>query len=199
MVRYTPTSEEPPPPAATSDAVPLTPEPKLNQKEEAEVTTPMTLKSVARLQSDDTSPLISPSPSPIPAPRNKSVSIAAIDNGLAFPHKHPDQWRSYPYGWASLPLSAIPFSETLRAALIPQLGDPNFWESLEASLQEVFKMDADYDETFWRRQWALIRGQGFNILRTLKKENATPLDLLSMDRVLIFEVPFFSLSRSITD
>jgi len=25
---------------------------------------------------------------------NPQISIAAIDNGLAFPFKHPDQWRT---------------------------------------------------------------------------------------------------------
>lgn len=28
------------------------------------------------------------------------MRIAAIDNGLAFPFKHPDSWRAYPYHWA---------------------------------------------------------------------------------------------------
>ena len=32
-----------------------------------------------------------------------SISVAAIDNGLAFPIKHPDSWRAYPYHWAWLP------------------------------------------------------------------------------------------------
>lgn len=27
------------------------------------------------------------------------IEIAAIDNGLAFPFKHPDSWRAYPYHW----------------------------------------------------------------------------------------------------
>lgn len=26
------------------------------------------------------------------------IKIAAIDNGLAFPFKHPDEWRTYPFG-----------------------------------------------------------------------------------------------------
>lgn len=29
------------------------------------------------------------------------IKIAAIDNGLAFPFKHPDSWRAYPYHWVS--------------------------------------------------------------------------------------------------
>ncbi|RZC39129.1 phosphatidylinositol 4-kinase type 2-alpha [Asbolus verrucosus] len=38
------------------------------------------------------------------------ISIAAIDNGLAFPYKHPDSWRAYPYHWAWLPQAKVPFS-----------------------------------------------------------------------------------------
>ncbi|KAK8405824.1 hypothetical protein O3P69_001946 [Scylla paramamosain] len=37
------------------------------------------------------------------------VRVAAIDNGLAFPFKHPDSWRAYPYHWAWLPWAKIPF------------------------------------------------------------------------------------------
>ena len=29
-----------------------------------------------------------------------TIDIAAIDNGLAFPYKHPDAWRTYPYSWS---------------------------------------------------------------------------------------------------
>ena len=28
---------------------------------------------------------------------NPDISIAAIDNGLAFPFKHPDEWRACKY------------------------------------------------------------------------------------------------------
>ena len=27
------------------------------------------------------------------------IKIGAIDSGLAFPWKHPDEWRSFPFGW----------------------------------------------------------------------------------------------------
>ena len=36
-----------------------------------------------------------------------SISVAAIDNGLAFPIKHPDSWRAYPYHWAWLPCAKV--------------------------------------------------------------------------------------------
>jgi len=34
--------------------------------------------------------------------RQPNIHIGAIDNSLAFPWKHPDQWRSFPYGYVSL-------------------------------------------------------------------------------------------------
>lgn len=50
-----------------------------------------------------------------------SIQLAAIDNGLAFPFKHPDQWRSYPYGWMSLPAARVSFSKATRDRLLPLL------------------------------------------------------------------------------
>ncbi len=37
------------------------------------------------------------------------IDVAAIDNGLAFPIKHPDSWRAYPYHWAWLPCAKVGF------------------------------------------------------------------------------------------
>ena len=37
----------------------------------------------------------------------ESIEVAAIDNGLAFPIKHPDSWRAYPYHWAWLPYGKV--------------------------------------------------------------------------------------------
>lgn len=54
------------------------------------------------------------------------ITIAAIDNGLAFPYKHPDSWRAYPYHWAWLPQAKVPFSRETRELVLPLLGDMNF-------------------------------------------------------------------------
>ena len=35
------------------------------------------------------------------------IDVSAIDNGLAFPIKHPDSWRAYPYHWAWLPCAKV--------------------------------------------------------------------------------------------
>ena len=47
-----------------------------------------------------------------------SISVAAIDNGLAFPIKHPDSWRAYPYHWAWLPCAKVTFSSCCVQSLI---------------------------------------------------------------------------------
>lgn len=54
------------------------------------------------------------------------IKIAAIDNGLAFPYKHPDSWRAYPYHWAWLPQAKVPFSREIRELILPPLSDMNF-------------------------------------------------------------------------
>ena len=36
-----------------------------------------------------------------------NIEVAAIENGLAFPIKHPDSWRAYPYHWAWLPYAKV--------------------------------------------------------------------------------------------
>ncbi len=68
------------------------------------------------------------------------IKIAAIDNGLAFPFKHPDSWRAYPYHWAWLPQAKIPFSEEIRDFILPLLSDMNFVQELCNDLYLLFKV-----------------------------------------------------------
>ncbi|KAK7789191.1 hypothetical protein R5R35_014105, partial [Gryllus longicercus] len=69
------------------------------------------------------------------------IRIAAIDNGLAFPFKHPDSWRAYPYHWAWLPQAKVPFSQETRELVLPQLSDMNFVQDLCDDLYHLFKQD----------------------------------------------------------
>ena len=124
---------------------------------------------------------------------NEQIYLAAIDNGLAFPFKHPDQWRSYPYGWAFLPQSTLSFSVEIREKLKAVMTEPLFWERLESELLQVFQVDPDFDHSLWRLQWALIKGQAFNIIRLFKRtidRSCSPQDLIEMDRIAIFDVKF---------
>ncbi|KAI9470839.1 MAG: phosphatidylinositol 3 and 4-kinase-domain-containing protein [Benjaminiella poitrasii] len=115
------------------------------------------------------------------------IHIAAIDNGLAFPYKHPDQWRSYPYGWIAMPdiLVSQPFSEATRRQFLPLLSDPLWWRETVREMRALFELDSDFDERMFQRQMAVLKGQGFNIVRTLKDATAGPIDLVAMQRVVV--------------
>ena len=68
------------------------------------------------------------------------IDIAAIDNGLAFPFKHPDSWRTYPYHWAWLPYAKVPFSQRSRDLVLPILSEMSFVQDLCDDLYHMFKV-----------------------------------------------------------
>lgn len=115
------------------------------------------------------------------------IHVAAIDNGLAFPYKHPDQWRSYPYGWMAMPDALInrPFSEATRKQFLTLLSDPLWWRDTVREMRSLFEMDDDFDEKMFQKQIAVLKGQGYNIVRTLLDPHAGPVDLVAMQRVII--------------
>lgn len=115
------------------------------------------------------------------------IHVAAIDNGLAFPYKHPDQWRSYPYGWMAMPDALVnrPFTEATRKQFLQVLSDPLWWRETVREMRSLFEMDDDFDEKMFQKQMAVLKGQGYNILRTLKDPSAGPVDLVAMQRVVI--------------
>jgi hypothetical protein len=115
------------------------------------------------------------------------IHVAAIDNGLAFPYKHPDQWRSYPYGWIAMPDALInrPFSEQTRKQFLNILSDPLWWRDTVRDMRQLFELDDDFDERMFQKQMAVLKGQGFNIVRTLSNLSAGPVDLVAMQRVVV--------------
>ena len=70
------------------------------------------------------------------------VAIAAIDNGLAFPFKHPDSWRAYPFHWAWLSYAKIPFSAEIKEQILPLISDMNFVQDLSDEMYILFKVSA---------------------------------------------------------
>ncbi|OBZ91874.1 Phosphatidylinositol 4-kinase lsb6 [Choanephora cucurbitarum] len=117
------------------------------------------------------------------------IHVAAIDNGLAFPYKHPDQWRSYPYGWTAMHPSLVnrPFSEATRQQFLPILSDPLWWRETVRDMRALFNVDDDFDEKMFQKQMSVLKGQGYNIVRVLKDPNAGPMDLVTMQRVVIHQ------------
>ncbi|KAL8290645.1 hypothetical protein RQP46_002903 [Phenoliferia psychrophenolica] len=140
------------------------------------------------------SPIAAPSTTPptTSSPRGKGhVHLAAIDNSLAFPHLHPLGWRTYAYGWLYLPLPCIgqPFSRKTRDHYLPLLSSPVWWATTTMELRELFRMDPDFSEDMFRCQLAVIKGQAFNIVASLRDENEGPLELCRRPKKLVWDDP----------
>lgn len=112
------------------------------------------------------------------------VKIAAIDNGLAFPFKHPDSWRAYPYHWAWLTHAKQPFSEVTRELVLPQLSDQNFVQDLCDDLHQLFKQDKGFDRHHFDKQMSVMRGQILNLQQALK-DAKSPVQLVQMPAVIV--------------
>ncbi|KRZ23989.1 Structural maintenance of chromosomes protein 6, partial [Trichinella pseudospiralis] len=87
--------------------------------------------------------------------RNFQVKIAAIDNGLAFPYRHPSSWRPYKYHWVSLPLAYKPFSEETRSFILRNLTNAKLMSSLIEDLKSAFEHDVNFDQEYF--EWQMMR------------------------------------------
>ncbi|XP_053086942.1 phosphatidylinositol 4-kinase type 2-beta [Pangasianodon hypophthalmus] len=112
------------------------------------------------------------------------IQIAAIDNGLAFPFKHPDEWRAYPFHWAWLPQAKVAFSQETRDLVLSRISDMNFVQDLCEDLYELFKTDKGFDKTMFEKQMSVMRGQILNLTQALK-DGKSPLQLVQMPRVVV--------------
>lgn len=124
------------------------------------------------------------------SPAAPHMHVAAIDNSLAFPHQHPLGWRSFTYGWLFLPLSLIgqPWSASTRQRFLHKLEDPTWWVSLKRELKTEFSKDAAFREEMFERQWAVVKGQGYNLAQSLRasEEGASSSMLLLATEQLRF-------------
>uniref|UniRef100_G3TYD7 Phosphatidylinositol 4-kinase type 2 n=1 Tax=Loxodonta africana TaxID=9785 RepID=G3TYD7_LOXAF len=112
------------------------------------------------------------------------IKIAAIDNGLAFPFKHPDEWRAYPFHWAWLPQAKVPFSEEIRNLVLPCISDMNFVQDLCEDLYELFKTDKGFDKATFESQMSVMRGQILNLTQALR-DGKSPVQLVQMPCVIV--------------
>ncbi|KAF2402076.1 hypothetical protein EJ06DRAFT_492006 [Trichodelitschia bisporula] len=128
------------------------------------------------------------SATPAEAPR-ATVRIGAIDNSLSWPWKHPDAWRSYPFGWLFLPVSLIgqPFTPATRAHFLPLLTSKKWWSDTQLELRKCFSQDADFQEGMFARQIAVMKGQAWNVVEALKTEGHGPLELARRARVCVWD------------
>ncbi|XP_044727526.1 phosphatidylinositol 4-kinase type 2-alpha isoform X2 [Chrysoperla carnea] len=112
------------------------------------------------------------------------ISIAAIDNGLAFPYKHPDSWRAYPYHWAWLSYAKKSFSREITEHILPLISDQNFVQDLCDDLHVLFKQDKGFDKHLFERQMSVMRGQILNLTQALK-DGKSPVQLVQMPAVVV--------------
>ncbi|KAI0769778.1 phosphatidylinositol 3 and 4-kinase-domain-containing protein [Trametes elegans] len=131
--------------------------------------------------------------SQIPYTKQPHIHIAAIDNSLSFPHEHPKGWRSYTYGWLYLPVTIIgrPFSQKTRDHFLPLLTSKAWWAETTFELRKLFAVDPDFHPKMFRRQLAVIKGQAWNIVQSLRHADEGPLELTRRTKVLVWddEVP----------
>ncbi|KAI0081899.1 hypothetical protein K474DRAFT_1748215 [Panus rudis PR-1116 ss-1] len=127
-------------------------------------------------------------PSNVPYTQRPHIHIAAIDNSLSFPHEHPKGWRSYTYGWLFLPVTIIgrPFSQRTRDHFLPLLTSKAWWAETTYELRKLFAVDPDFHPKMFRRQLAVIKGQAWNIVQSLKHE-VCPLELTRRTKVLVWD------------
>ncbi|PGH18346.1 hypothetical protein AJ80_04524 [Polytolypa hystricis UAMH7299] len=118
-----------------------------------------------------------------------SISLGAIDNSLSWPWKHPDAWRSFPFGWLFLPVSLIgqPFSQKTRDHFLPLLTSTAWWSGTQTALRRVFSQDSDFKESMFARQIAVMKGQAWNVVETLKQADHGPLELTRRTRVCVWD------------
>lgn len=127
--------------------------------------------------------------SPIERPRDPKITIGAIDNSLSWPWKHPDAWRSFPFGWLFLPVDLIgrPFSQKTRDHFLPLLTSTAWWSQTQLALRKVFQMDPDFQEKMFARQIAVMKGQAWNVVETLKTPDHGPLELTRRAKVCVWD------------
>ncbi|KAI0548796.1 phosphatidylinositol 3 and 4-kinase-domain-containing protein [Xylaria curta] len=120
---------------------------------------------------------------------NPKISIGAIDNSLSWPWKHPDAWRSFPFGWLFLPVDLIgrPFSQKTRDHFLPLLTSTTWWSQTSHALRKVFQIDPDFQEKMFSRQMAVMKGQAWNVVETLKTPDHGPLELTRRARVCVWD------------
>ncbi|KHN81914.1 Phosphatidylinositol 4-kinase type 2-beta, partial [Toxocara canis] len=114
------------------------------------------------------------------------LEIAAIDNGLAFPVKHPEtasRLRPFPFGWAHLSWAKMPWNAELRSHLLHLL-TPCFVQELCDDIKMLFKYDKEVNRFLKYNQLRVMRGQIWN-LRMALLANEPPSEMVKRPLLLV--------------
>ncbi|VDN17059.1 unnamed protein product [Gongylonema pulchrum] len=116
----------------------------------------------------------------------ETLDLAAIDNGLAFPIKHPETatvLRPFVYGWANMECAREPWNDALRSRLL-QLLTPLFVHRLCIEIKRLFMIDTSNNRFLINSQLKVFRGQLWN-LRLALMENEPPLKMIQRPLVVV--------------
>uniref|UniRef100_A0AC34QZI3 Phosphatidylinositol 4-kinase type 2 n=1 Tax=Panagrolaimus sp. JU765 TaxID=591449 RepID=A0AC34QZI3_9BILA len=117
---------------------------------------------------------------------NEEISIAAIDNGLAFPVKHPEyasRFRKFPFNWSELSWAKIPLNIELRERLLNLL-TPSFVHNLCDDLKNLFRHDKTHNRLLTYSQLRVFRGQLYNLKEALEA-NEPPSEWSKREPILV--------------
>lgn len=80
-----------------------------------------------------------------------------------------------------------PFSAWTRNHFLPLLLSSKWWEETSLLFRELFSEDSEFSERIFKRQWAVIKGQAFNVVETLKDPEQGSLELVCRTRVMVWD------------
>lgn len=96
---------------------------------------------------------------------------------------------SFPFGWLFLPVDLIgrPFSQKTRDHFLPLLTSTAWWSQTQLALRKIFQVDPDFQEKMFSRQIAVMKGQAWNVVETLKTPDHGPLELTRRAKVCVWD------------
>jgi len=80
-----------------------------------------------------------------------------------------------------------PFSEQTRRHFLPLLSSKEWWEETVYELKKLFAVDPDFHPKMFGRQLAVIKGQAWNVVQSLKHPDEGPLELTRRVKVLVWD------------
>lgn len=80
-----------------------------------------------------------------------------------------------------------PFSKKTREHFLPLLTSTVWWSETQLALRKVFSQDCDFKEGMFARQIAVMKGQAWNVVETLKQADHGPLELTRRTRVCVWD------------
>ncbi|CAD5231521.1 unnamed protein product [Bursaphelenchus xylophilus] len=115
----------------------------------------------------------------------KELKIAAIDNGLAFPVKHPEtasRFRQFPFGWSTLTWAKKKWEKELTDHFLSLLTPKNV-HFLCQDLKALFKHGSSNSQLI-NNQLRVFRGQVWNLVDSMR-HNESPFELSKRTPVLL--------------